>query len=174
MSADAATQQNATPKKRRPQKWEKAFITALALYGVVSHACTAAKIDRSTAYRNRDEHEDFAEAWKDALEIAADALELEARRRAYEGVEEPVYGKGSGPNAGTVKVGTIRKYSDTLMMFLLKGARPEKFRERFDHNLHGPNNGAIPVQVFESALDEVYGDGDGDDDADPTTDPDQP
>ena len=165
MSGNAETLQNSTPKKRRPAKWEKAFITALAEFGVVSHACAAAKIDRSTAYLQRKKYEDFAEAWKEALEIAADALELEARRRAYEGVEEPVYGRGSGPNAGTVKVGAIRKYSDTLMMFLLKGSRPEKFRERFDHSLHGPDGGAIPLQMFENDLKRAYGDDDGDTDA---------
>ena len=29
-------------------------------------------------------------------------------------------------------VGTIRKYSDTLLIFLLKGALPEVYRERYE------------------------------------------
>lgn len=34
-------------------------------------------------------------------------------------------------------VDTVRKYSDTLTIFLLKGAMPEKYRERQDLNLSG-------------------------------------
>jgi hypothetical protein len=30
---------------------------------------------------------------------------------------------------GGKQVGTVRKYSDTLLMFLLKGIRPQKWRE---------------------------------------------
>lgn len=128
--SDAETVQNLTPKKRRVAKWEKAFITSLCLYGVVSKACEAASISRSVVYENRESHEDFAQAWAEALEIAADVMELEVRRRAVDGVEEPVYQGGK-------EVGTIRRYSDTLLMFLLKGTRPEKFRER--HELVGKN-----------------------------------
>jgi hypothetical protein len=29
-------------------------------------------------------------------------------------------------------VGVIREYSDTLLIFLLKGLRPAKYRERYD------------------------------------------
>ncbi len=28
--------------------------------------------------------------------------------------------------------GTVRRYSDNLLMFLLKGARPEQYRERYE------------------------------------------
>jgi hypothetical protein len=136
--SDAEKQQNATPKK--PARWEKAFISALADTGIVSHACTAAKIERSTAYRHREQSKPFAVAWDEAVEIAADTLEMEALRRAHDGVEEPVYYKG-------VLVDTVRKYSDTLMIFLLKAAKPEKFRDRADLSLHGPNNGAIELEA---------------------------
>jgi hypothetical protein len=33
------------------------------------------------------------------------------------------------------------EYSDTLLIFLLKGIRPEKYRERFEHS--GPEGGPI-------------------------------
>ena len=57
------------------------------------------------------------------MENAADLLEEEARRRAHDGVDEPVWFQG-------VQCGTVRKYSDTLLIFLLKGAKPDKYRER--------------------------------------------
>ena len=69
-------------------------------------------------------------------------LEEEARRRAYVGFDEPVFGSG-GHGIGTVQVGVIRKYSDTLLIFLLKGIRPGKFRENHKHEHTGLNGGPI-------------------------------
>lgn len=59
----------------------------------------------------------------EALDVGAGALEDEAVRRAYVGVEEPLFYQGK-------QCGTVRKYSDTLLIFLLKGAKPAKYRER--------------------------------------------
>ena len=81
-----------------------------------------AGIDRGTHY-------DWLKADKAAFEAvqdqAAQALEDEAVRRAYEGAERPVYQGGK-------KVGVVQEYSDTLLIFLLKGLRPAKYRERYD------------------------------------------
>ena len=59
----------------------------------------------------------FASAWDVSLEIGLDALEDEAIRRAREGVEEPVF-------QGGLRCGSVRKYSDLLLIFLLKSRRP--------------------------------------------------
>jgi len=58
----------------------------------------------------------FGQVW----EIGLDAVEDEAIRRAYDGVEHPVY--GGGPHFGSV-----RKYSDPLLIFLLKYFRPQRY-----------------------------------------------
>lgn len=83
-----------------------------------------------TAYRWRTEDEAFARAWDEAKAIGLDALEDEATRRAFEGCDKPVFHQG-------VKCGTIREYSDTLAIFLLKGGKPEKYRENSKVELHG-------------------------------------
>jgi hypothetical protein len=71
----------------------------------------------------------FADLWDEAEEDACDLLELEARRRAYDGVDEPVFGSlGKGMPSG--EVGQIRRYSNTLMIFLLRAHRPAKFGEK--------------------------------------------
>ena len=57
------------------------------------------------------------------MEQAADVLEREAWRRASEGVKQPVFYQGE-------VCGHVRKYSDVLLIFLLKGARPDKYREQ--------------------------------------------
>lgn len=120
-----------TAARRKPSAEElraaqrSAFLEALASFGTVRHACEAADVGRSTVYEWREEDADFAAAWDAALEEAADTLEREAMRRAAEGVDKPVF-------QGGALVGFVREYSDTLLIFLLKGLRPEKYRERVD------------------------------------------
>lgn len=89
----------------------------------MSESATLAGIGRQSAYDWRRDDAEFAAAWDDAVDQAADRMEREALRRAVEGVDEPVYQGGE-------LVGYVRKYSDTLLIFLLKAARPEKYRER--------------------------------------------
>jgi hypothetical protein len=50
-------------------------------------------------------------------------LEDEAKRRAHDGIDEPVFYQGE-------KCGVVRKYSDNLLIFMLKARRREKFSER--------------------------------------------
>ena len=101
-----------------------AFLVAYVQLGTVLHAAEAAGIERKTHY-NWLADPVYAAAFAEAEDKAIDALEKEARRRAIEGTEKPVYQGGK-------LVGTIREYSDTLLIFLLKGARPQKYRERVD------------------------------------------
>jgi hypothetical protein len=72
------------------------------------------------------------------------ALEDEARRRAYEGWEEPVWHKG-------VNCGTVRKFSDTLLIVLLKAHMPEKYRENIKIDL----NSRIATMSLEEKLAEA-------------------
>jgi hypothetical protein len=124
---------------------------SLAANGVVGIACTDAKVSADTAYRRRRGDPEFAQRWRVALNQAADILELEARRRAAEGVNEPVIHQGElcgtwvdedGQQCNKQTEGakfiplTVKKYSDTLLIFLLKGARPKKYRDqmRLEHS----------------------------------------
>ena len=109
-----------------PRRRQKAFLAAFRETGNVRLACEVAGVGRTSHYRWRDEDPAYREAFDVAKEDATDVLEAEAHRRAVEGIEEPVgWYKGE---AG----GTVRRYSDNLLMFLLKGARPERYRERYD------------------------------------------
>jgi hypothetical protein len=84
--------------------WQRAFLAALEQTGSVTESAAAAKIGRITAYDTRRADPAFAALWDQALDHAADLLEDEARKRAFNG-------------------------SDVLLMFLLKGIRPQKWRE---------------------------------------------
>lgn len=70
------------------------FLKALAECGVVASACRTARVSDATVYLLRKSNDDFRAAWEDALETATDALESEARRRALEGIREPVIYQG--------------------------------------------------------------------------------
>ena len=86
------------------RQWEKAFLAALENTGSVTAAAEAADISRVRAYELRKLDPAFATLWDQALETGADLLTDEARRRAFAG-------------------------SDVLLMFLLKGLQPQKWRE---------------------------------------------
>lgn len=105
-----------------PKKIEK-FLATLSVCGNVTRSALEAGLNRTTLYRKRSEDKDFAREWETALEMGNEALEDEARRRAYEGWEEPVWHKGQ-------ECGTVRKFSDTLLIVLLKAHKPEKYADR--------------------------------------------
>lgn len=106
------------------------FLEALSETGNVRLAASRSTLSIMTLYRYRKTHPTFQQDWDQALETAMDAvLEPEATRRAVEGVLEPIYYQGA-------KVGTVRKYSDTLLIFLLKGGKPEKYKEVREERQH--------------------------------------
>ena len=146
---------------------QKAFLAAFRETGNVRLACKAAKVSRSRHYQWRKEDVEYHEAFDLAKEEAADVLEAEAYRRAVEGVE-----KQAGWYKG-VAGGIVREYSDNLLMFLLKGIRPEKYRERQEVAVSGGilstidfaqlpdemieriSNGEHPLAVLASAAEEI-------------------
>jgi hypothetical protein len=126
--------------------WHTTFIDTLHATSSVVQAARAAGISPRTAYRHRKGNAHFRDAWWAALEDApapdsadapqddsspadppawppadeVEALEREAWRRAVEGYDYPV-------TYGGEITDTYKKYSDTLLIFLLKAHCPEKY-----------------------------------------------
>ena len=123
------------------QAKKRAFLDAYAETGTIKRAAEIAGIERKSHYLWLEKDPEYVEEFKSAREQAGDSLEQEARRRAIEGVPEPVWYRGQ-------IVGEIQKYSDTLLIFLLKGAKPEKYAEkRFYVEQTGPGGGPIQVDA---------------------------
>jgi hypothetical protein len=118
--------------------WVDAFLAALAEHGVINRACEAVGIDRQTVWIRRQKNPDFAAQCELAIEMSADKLEQEARRRALEGVEEPVYQGGQ-------LVGTRLVYSDSLLALMLKGRRKKVFADRTE--VTGANGGPVKAAI---------------------------
>lgn len=115
------------------------FLETLAETANVSEACRAVGISRSAAYVWREEDKEFRAAWELAAKIGTGVLEDEARRRAVDGVEEPMVSAGK-------LVTTVRKYSDTLLIFLLK-ARDPKYKDRSSVELTGRDGGPVAIEI---------------------------
>lgn len=127
---DAEAEHRATAQRR--------FLAAFADVGTIWHAAEQAGVGRRTHYDWLATDRAYAAEFEEALGRATDALEGEARRRAITGVDEPVFYQG-------VQCGTVRKHSDTLLIFLLKGRRREVFGDKVEHT--GRNGG--PIQTLD-------------------------
>lgn len=129
-----------TPKQR-------AFLAAYAESGNVSKASRDAGVQKSTHYQWKS-NPVYMEAFEAAHEIACDALEWEARRRAIDGVLKPVYHRGK-------VVGEVVEYSDALLMFLLRAERRQKFNPSKDAAGEGTLLVALPKAVIGVDMDKV-------------------
>jgi hypothetical protein len=106
------------------------FLKALSDTGIVSLAVEIAGTSRTRVYELRKRDTAFAAGWDEAEERAADVLEAEAWRRAVDGVPEPLVSSGKVVRDDDGQPLAIRRYSDTLMLALLKARRPERFKDR--------------------------------------------
>jgi hypothetical protein len=109
-----------------PEPGQLRFLERISLGDTVYEACQYCDVDRMVAEQWLED-KTFQRRYKLAQEDAADLLEKEARRRAVDGVEKGVYFKGE-------KCDTEVQYSDSLMMFLLKGRRRDVFGDKVDVN----------------------------------------
>ena len=124
-------------------KWP-IFFLALEESANVTESCAAAGISRQTAYENRNNSDDFAALWEDALETALDGVEqtlwtiakdgnykaalaiLKARREAYK------------DNQPVVEVNTNNFTIDGVDALLAIRARADAIRERQEaHEVEG-------------------------------------
>jgi very-short-patch-repair endonuclease len=102
--------------------WRDRFLAQLSETGIVREACIAAGVSRKTVYQHRADDPDFAEAWKLALQDAADLALVEYRRRALQ-------------------------QSDRAMEFFIKSRDPESYRETSRLEVTGENGGPIDVEL---------------------------
>ena len=64
--------------------------------GIVTDAAANLNLSRTCLYEKRTADAEFKERWDEAVEHGIDKLEDEAKRRALDGTEEPVYYQGEG------------------------------------------------------------------------------
>jgi hypothetical protein len=123
-----ATQRQQSPFRHIQHRKKRRYLKALVeTGGNVTRACELAGVDRSTPYTPQWRGDPvLAKALEQAREMAIDALEAEVIRRGFEGVEEPVGWYKGQPG------GYVRKYSDVLLIFKLKAAKPDVYADRME------------------------------------------
>jgi hypothetical protein len=120
---------------------KKRFLQMYEKLGNATATAEATGISRYTHIEWLKRSESYRKAFELADDAATEMLEKEAIRRAVEGREEDVYYNGQ-------KVGTVKKYSDVLLIFLLKSKRPDVYRERYDARLTANLNVQSAVKVI--------------------------
>ncbi len=107
---------------------KKRFLAGFLRHGTITAGAKYAKIHRQRVYDWEKSDATFKRELEQAKDMVADSLEQVAIRRAKAG-------------------------SDTMLIFLLKGYRPEVFRESTEHIVKGAGGQPITIRV-------IYGDGD--------------
>lgn len=132
--------------------WEKRrlFLRAFAQRGIILEGCRIAGVSRGAVEHWRETSEWFQELFLIAVEEAADRIEGEAFRRAVDGYDEPVIYQGLPTMVTDAQTGEshqlfVRKFSDPLLQTLLKGARPEKYRDNHKVDIGTSGGGVLIV-----------------------------
>ncbi|MGB3754114.1 MAG: hypothetical protein WA954_09485 [Parerythrobacter sp.] len=139
------------PVRRRGRRdgWsevkQRAFIEALADCGCVEDAARSVKMSVQSAYalRRAPGGESFAAAWGAAVQQGALKLADVAMTRALQGTDEPVFDRHG------VRIGARTKYSERMVMFLLRAHLPERYA--FAHRAVRPDDAPPPPDVLPMA-----------------------
>src|SRR3972149_9882694 len=129
----ADKQRKTSTARTRTGAWRQEFLDALSTLAHVERACKVAQIEKRTAYNHRRKDPEFRKNWDKALKDAVPVLENEAMRRAIYGVRKPVYQQKE-------LVGFVREYSDTLLIFMLKGLKPARYRDKYTVDINARSN----------------------------------
>jgi len=116
-----------SPKVR--EEAQATFLAAYAEMGIITSAAAAANISRQCVYEWQEHDETFSLRFHEAEAAANDVLRAEIHRRAVTGWDEPVYQLAKF-------AGTVRKYSDVLLIFETKRRMPE-YRDKQQVELSG-------------------------------------
>jgi len=108
-------------------EFKEMFLGVLENIPNITAACKLLEINNSSIFRARKSDPEFDAAISEAMNSGYDMIEEEARRRAVEGVLEPVYYKGEQVLDANGNPGGIRKYSDRLILELLRAYKPKRF-----------------------------------------------
>jgi hypothetical protein len=145
---------------------QAAFLAAYEKCGNLTTAAKASKVHRSNHFRWLQSDEAYKAAFADAQQVAIETLEHELRIRATKGVAEPVIYQGrvchepvldpeGRPIVDVVGDETIPRMkplviwrkSDVLLMFMLKGLAPEKYRDNAKVEHTGAGGGPVSFEV---------------------------
>jgi hypothetical protein len=126
------------------------FLEALEEGVFVKVAAARIGMSESGVYKIRRKNASFRAAWEASAEIGdrikLGEVEAEIRRRAVDGVPEPVFYQGRA-------IGAIKRFSDQLLRLMAMRLDP-RYRERFDHQHSGTDGAPLNLTVEFVGMDE--------------------
>lgn len=130
-------QGNKFAAKRSPER-DNVVVAWLERGYTLGTAADKAGTSRNTLQAWRQSDPEFNRRVEEAMERGTDVIEDEARRRAVDGIDEPVFQQGEC-------VGFKRVHSDSLMQMILGGRRAKYRKQQVEHS--GPDGAPIPTQI---------------------------
>jgi hypothetical protein len=137
MAKKSAKKKSAKSTRSTAEKQQE-FLEKYAATGEILLASAKAEVNRRTHYRWL-ENPGYRDAFEKHKRFAAESLESEAVKRAKRGVLEPVHYQGK-------VCGHVKRYSDGLMMFLLRGMMPEKYGVN-RQEISGPQGAPVQAKI---------------------------
>jgi hypothetical protein len=110
---------------------QEGFLEAYAKVGNITRAADMVGISRQSHYDWMAGDPAYEPKFRQAMREATDVLREAAWTRAVDGVETTIFDKNG------VAVGESVKYSDTLLIFLMKAASPGEFRDNYRVQVEG-------------------------------------
>ena len=120
--------------KRRIPALKHQILEVVAQGWSVTRAGERVDVSYMSICRWRKADKEFNDAFEAAYKQGTDRIEDEAYRRAVQGIEKPIFYQGE-------ECAVVTEYSDSLLTTLLKGRRPEVYRDRL--GISGPNGGPV-------------------------------
>jgi hypothetical protein len=108
------------------ETWKSVYLETARHCANVTISARVAGVSRETVRKTRNEDAEFAAAEKDAMDEGVDLVEASAFKSAVYGDMETVYHQG-------IPCGEVLKYSDAMRALLLKGRKPEVYRDKLEH-----------------------------------------
>ncbi len=129
------------------QLWRKPFLEIYAKNGNIRKSSDLMGIGSMTVRVAMKRDPEFREQVNLAYQDYADTIEEEARRRAVDGIPRNKYFRDQ-------LLETETEYSDRLLEMLLKGAKPERYRDRVD--VSGKIETTIDPKQIDERLMEIF------------------
>lgn len=139
-------------QKRSTRNKQLAFLKAYRTSGSVQQSAKVVRIARRTHYLWIEKDERYRAEFEEAQREYIDSLEQEVDRRAFHGIDTPVFYQG-------VQVATVKHYSDQLAMFRLRALAPERYRERsqVDVKANVQHSGQVTLYLPDNGRDDRSG-----------------
>lgn len=124
------------------------FFEGICRTNNITQVCLELNLSKPVIYAMKAQDPDFRKRLSMAQTIGIDSWEDEAARRAFGGTDRKVFHQG-------IQIDTVKDYSDSIAIAMLKGAKPERYATRTNNeNIIGGSLGVNLETLSDDELNE--------------------